>query len=100
VVRAGAQSDARRRTPSSRSAGRDGAHRPGGDRGSRAILPHHEHDRIWAIQEALDFPRTVFGLERAPSGETIMSELTRRYCRALGRHHADRVTAYHALPDP
>ncbi|MBI2526298.1 MAG: gamma carbonic anhydrase family protein [Candidatus Rokubacteria bacterium] len=64
-----------------------------------AILPPHEHDRIWAIQEALDFPGTVFGLERAPSGETIMPELTRRYCRALGRHHADRILGHHASPD-
>jgi hypothetical protein len=30
----------------------------------------------------------VFGLERIPSGEAIMPELTWRYCRALGRHRA------------
>jgi len=63
------------------------------------ILPPGEHDRIWAIQEALDFPGTVFGLERAPAGETIMPELTRRYCRSLGRHRADRVLGHHASPD-
>ncbi len=55
------------------------------------ILPPEEHDRIWAIQEPLDFPRTVFGLERAPAGETIMPELTRRYARFLGRHRNDRI---------
>ena len=55
------------------------------------ILPPHEHDRIWAIQEQLDFPGTVFGLQRAPAGETIMPELTRRYTRALGKHLQDRV---------
>ncbi|MDY6876173.1 MAG: gamma carbonic anhydrase family protein [Chloroflexota bacterium] len=55
------------------------------------ILPPEEHERIWAIQEPLDFPRTVFGLERAPAGETIMPELTRRYARALGRHREDQV---------
>lgn len=55
------------------------------------ILPPAEHDRIWAIQEPLDFPGTVFGLERPPVGETIMPELTRRYGRALGRHRADRI---------
>lgn len=55
------------------------------------ILPPNAHERIWAIQKALDFPRTVFGLERAPAGETIMPELTRRYARALGRHRDDRT---------
>jgi carbonic anhydrase/acetyltransferase-like protein (isoleucine patch superfamily) len=55
------------------------------------ILPPGERERIWAIQEPLDFPRTVFGLERAPAGQTIMPELTRRYARALERHRADRI---------
>ena len=55
------------------------------------ILPPEDHDRIWAIQEALDFPRTIFGLERAAPGETIMPELTRRYGRALGGHKADAI---------
>ena len=55
------------------------------------ILPPNEHDRIWAIQQPLDFPRTVFGLERAPAGETIMPEMTRRYGRALARHRDDRI---------
>ncbi len=55
------------------------------------ILPPDKHDRIWAIQEPLDFPRTMFGLERAPAGETIMPELTRRYATFLGRHRNDRI---------
>ena len=54
------------------------------------ILPPGEHDRIWAIQEKLDFPREVFGL-RATPGKTIMPELTRRYARALARHKEDRI---------
>ena len=53
------------------------------------ILPPNDHDRIWALQEPLNFPRTVFGLERAPAGETIMPELTRRYTKALGKHQGD-----------
>ena len=53
------------------------------------ILPPSEHDRIWAVQEGLDFPGTVFGLQRAPAGESIMPELTRRYARALGSHTLD-----------
>ena len=55
------------------------------------ILPPNDHDRIWAIQEPLNFPRTVFGLERAATGETIMPELTRRYTKALGKHQGDRT---------
>jgi carbonic anhydrase/acetyltransferase-like protein (isoleucine patch superfamily) len=54
------------------------------------IFPPSEHDQIWAIQEPLNFPRTVFGLERAPDGETIMPEMTTRYARALGRHFEDK----------
>jgi carbonic anhydrase/acetyltransferase-like protein (isoleucine patch superfamily) len=55
------------------------------------ILPPKDHDRIWAIQEALNFPRTVFGLERVPAGETIMPTLTSRYAKALGRHREDQL---------
>jgi len=54
------------------------------------IFPPGEHDHIWALQEPLNFPRTVFGLERAPDGETIMPEMTTRYARALGRHFEDK----------
>jgi len=54
------------------------------------ILPPDEHERIWAVQEPLDFPGTVFGLGRGPA-ETIMPELTRRYVRALGLHKDDRI---------
>jgi carbonic anhydrase/acetyltransferase-like protein (isoleucine patch superfamily) len=55
------------------------------------ILPPGEHERIWTIQERLDFPGTVFGLRRAPEGQSIMPELTRRYGKALGTHRDDRV---------
>ena len=56
------------------------------------IRPPHEHDEIWAVQEGLDFPGTVFGLHRpAAPGETIMPELTRRYARALAHHEGDRI---------
>lgn len=56
------------------------------------ILPPHEHERIWAEQEPLNFPKEVFGLDRPPEGETNMPELTRRYARALGSHKKDRIT--------
>lgn len=56
------------------------------------ILPPGEHDRIWAVQEPLDFPREVFGLDRGDP--ELMVKLTERYGRALAAHREDRV-----LPD-
>ena len=56
------------------------------------ILPPDEHERIWAIQESLDFPGRIFGLERVELGATIMPELTRRYGRALAKHRQDIVS--------
>ena len=55
------------------------------------ILPPAEHERIWAIQQPLNFPREVWGVERSPTGETIMPEIMRRYTRALGRHGDDTI---------
>lgn len=55
------------------------------------VLPPDKHEEIWNIQEPLNFPRTVFGLERPTEGETIMPELTRRYANALARHQEDRI---------
>ena len=55
------------------------------------ILPPNEHDRIWASQEPVNFPKVVFGVDRLPPGESIMPELTRRYGRALARHREDRI---------
>ena len=56
------------------------------------ILPPEAHDAIWAVQEPLDFPRFVFGVERPPGGQSVMPEVMPRYARALARRHAsDRV---------
>jgi carbonic anhydrase/acetyltransferase-like protein (isoleucine patch superfamily) len=54
------------------------------------ILPPEAHDEIWAIQEPLDFPRTVFGLPRAPAG-TLMPEAMARYAERFGLHREDRI---------
>ncbi|TCZ65504.1 gamma carbonic anhydrase family protein [Roseicella aquatilis] len=54
------------------------------------ILPPEAHERIWAIQEPLDFPRTVFGLDRPTEGESIMPQVMPRYAALLRRHLADR----------
>jgi carbonic anhydrase/acetyltransferase-like protein (isoleucine patch superfamily)/enamine deaminase RidA (YjgF/YER057c/UK114 family) len=53
------------------------------------ILPPDAHDRIWAIQRTLDFPREVFGIERPEPGRSIMPEVASRYGRALGAHRDD-----------
>lgn len=52
------------------------------------VLPAERHDEIWEVQRTLDFPGTVFGVERSvPKGER-----TRRYSKGLRRHHrSDRI---------
>jgi carbonic anhydrase/acetyltransferase-like protein (isoleucine patch superfamily) len=63
------------------------------------ILPPGEHERIWAVQKTLDFPRTVFGLDRPAEGQTLMPDLTRRYARALAAHRQDHVLGQHPSHD-
>lgn len=52
------------------------------------VLPPGDHERIWELQEPLDFPGTVFGVERGPAG-TMMPEMLRCYAGALGAHRED-----------
>lgn len=51
------------------------------------ILPTERHDEIWEVQRRLDFPGTVFGVER----DVSRGERTRRYSRGLRLHHAGDV---------
>ncbi len=53
------------------------------------ILPPDKHDDIWAVQKALDFPRTAYGLERDADGRVDMKELTRLLAEAAARHRDD-----------
>lgn len=55
------------------------------------ILPPGSHEEIWSIQEPLDFPGEVFGVERS---DHMMVEIMRRYSKGLGGHRANR-----SLPD-
>ena len=42
------------------------------------ILPPGEHEQIWAVQEGLDFPGTVYGLPRdAPATERMTRQAAR-----------------------
>jgi carbonic anhydrase/acetyltransferase-like protein (isoleucine patch superfamily) len=54
------------------------------------ILPPHEHEKIWALQKPLNFPKVVFNLDRPPEGKSIMHELTRRYAAHLRAHRQDK----------
>ena len=54
---------------------------------ARILLPDR-HDKIWAIQKPLDFPRSVFGAERPPPGGTFMPGPMPRYVAFLRRTHA------------
>jgi carbonic anhydrase/acetyltransferase-like protein (isoleucine patch superfamily) len=53
---------------------------------ARVIAPG-EHDEIWRIQEALDFPRTVYGLPRGASARERMERQTEWFAA----HREDRI---------
>ena len=55
------------------------------------IFPPHEHDRIWAVQQPLNFPKTVYGVERSMTGESNMPEITERLSQIYGTHKEDQV---------
>ena len=52
------------------------------------LFPPDAHEELWAIQRTLDFPRTVFGMERH---EATMERVSARYAKRFGRHRDDRV---------
>jgi gamma-carbonic anhydrase len=52
------------------------------------LFPPDAHEDLWPVQRAMDFPRTVFGLERA---EATMDRISARYAERFGRHRDDRV---------
>jgi hypothetical protein len=55
------------------------------------ILPPDQHDAIWAIQKALNFPKYVYGVERPAEGGTNMPEITRRRSESLASHKDDTI---------
>jgi carbonic anhydrase/acetyltransferase-like protein (isoleucine patch superfamily) len=54
------------------------------------ILPPSEHDRIWSIQQTLNFPQTVYGVERPGAGGSRMPEVTRRLSELYATFAEDR----------
>jgi len=52
------------------------------------LFPPEAHEELWLVQRAMDFPGTVFGLER---DEMTMEKVARGYAERFGRHRDDRV---------
>jgi gamma-carbonic anhydrase len=52
------------------------------------LFPPEAHEELWAVQRRMDFPRTVFGLERT---EATMERVSARYAEYFGRHRGDRI---------
>jgi carbonic anhydrase/acetyltransferase-like protein (isoleucine patch superfamily) len=52
------------------------------------LFPPAAHEELWPIQRRMDFPGTVFGIDRA---EMTMEKVARRYAERFGRHRDDRV---------
>jgi carbonic anhydrase/acetyltransferase-like protein (isoleucine patch superfamily) len=53
-----------------------------------SILPADRHQRIWEIQKPLNFPLTVYVLERE---EADMVKITRRLAASLASHRDDQT---------
>ncbi len=52
------------------------------------VLPPGEHERIWELQQPLNFPLTVYGFDR---DEATMKNITRRLSEALRSHTSDET---------
>jgi hypothetical protein len=55
------------------------------------ILPPDQHDKIWAVQEPLNFPDWVYGFDR--STPDLMIKITRHLADILEAHSDDVVLA-------
>jgi carbonic anhydrase/acetyltransferase-like protein (isoleucine patch superfamily) len=54
-------------------------------------FPPDRHEEIWAIQRELGFTKEAFGIDRPPSGESVMPEAMRLYSERFGAHSGDVV---------
>jgi carbonic anhydrase/acetyltransferase-like protein (isoleucine patch superfamily) len=50
-----------------------------------------KHDEIWAMQEPLNFPKYVYGVDRNPNTKTIMPEILEMMVKALKSHEKDEI---------
>lgn len=60
-------------------------------------LPPDEHERIWEIQKPMNFPLTVYGIERA---EATMEKITCRLSEVLRSHASDEINSHPSLEKP
>jgi carbonic anhydrase/acetyltransferase-like protein (isoleucine patch superfamily) len=51
------------------------------------LFPSEAHDELWPVQRAMDFPGTVFGIER---DQLTMEKVAEHYAELFGRHRGDR----------
>jgi carbonic anhydrase/acetyltransferase-like protein (isoleucine patch superfamily) len=54
------------------------------------IFSPNDHEAIWAVQEPLNFPKFVYGVERGRENESNLPEITKRRSEVL-RDHKDDV---------
>jgi carbonic anhydrase/acetyltransferase-like protein (isoleucine patch superfamily) len=52
------------------------------------LFPPEAHEELWPLQRAMDFPGTVYGIER---DQFTMEKVARGYAERFGRHRDDRV---------
>jgi len=52
------------------------------------MFPPEAHEELWPVQRAMDFPRTVFGIDR---DHVTMEKVARAYAERFGRHRDDRL---------
>ena len=50
------------------------------------VFPPEAHEELWPIQREMDFPGTVFGIER---DDVTMEKVARAYAERFGRHRDD-----------
>ena len=55
------------------------------------LFPPDKHDKIWEVQEPLNFPEFVYGIERIPELETLMPSIAVLYRKQLGTHKEDKI---------
>ncbi len=59
------------------------------------ILPPNQHQEIWAVQKPLNFPLTVYGIDRPQSGEpNNMAEICKVMSERLKWHANNEVLDY------
>jgi carbonic anhydrase/acetyltransferase-like protein (isoleucine patch superfamily) len=55
------------------------------------IFSPNEHEKIWALQKELNFPETVYGVDRKPDNETNMPQVTQMLAKYMGTHKNDEI---------